>query len=76
MTRARGSNQPIVTPHNLRVALTEAAKQTRGTLDIGKQERDRPSRQPRHGPWLRPARTHVKAHRAPAAQPDPPAKFA
>ena len=61
VTGTRGAHQTIVTAQNLRVALTKPAKQARGTLDISEQERDRSARQIRHGAWLRPTTTHVKA---------------
>jgi hypothetical protein len=61
VTGTRGPDHAIVTAHNLHVALAELAKQTGGTLDIGKQERDGSAWQTRHGPWLRPSTPHVKA---------------
>jgi hypothetical protein len=42
VTGARGANQAIVSVHYLRVAPAEPAKERCGTLDVGKQERDRP----------------------------------
>src|SRR4051794_14680684 len=57
----RAADQAIVTAQHLRVALAEQAEKACGTLDVGEQERDGPGGQPRHGPWLRPPGTHVKA---------------